>query len=139
MRTRVVVMAMALALTAPVAALANDGILLLAHNGTPEWNARVNDLVAKVDAQRPADVVFGLPAIAKPDAPTDREKQQIRVTIERNSALGRRILVVPVLLEGSRNPVVEQLLEGLSYEVTSGGIISDDRVAQAIAASAVSR
>jgi sirohydrochlorin ferrochelatase len=242
-------MAIALAVTAPVAALANDGILLLTHNGPPEWNASVKALVAKVDAQKPADVVFGLPtsssvapavdrlarrgitdviaipfflttpiapehlgghalpvriapaaatdpvfaglvlsrveaisrnpkdevlvlvgygaddagtpwrvdlgptaqrlkgmrqfatilSVAKPDNPTDREKQQIRLTLERNTAAGRRILVVPVLQgENGSNPMIERLLEGLSYDVAPGGIISDDRVAQAIAASALS-
>jgi sirohydrochlorin ferrochelatase len=39
---------------------AETGILLLAHGGSPEWNARVNELAAQVDKSRPTEVAFGM-------------------------------------------------------------------------------
>jgi len=44
------------------AASAEPGILLLAHGGGPEWNARVAELAAKVDRTRPTEVAFGMAA-----------------------------------------------------------------------------
>jgi sirohydrochlorin ferrochelatase len=41
-------------------ASADPGILLLAHGGSAEWNARVTELVAKVDRTRPTEVAFGM-------------------------------------------------------------------------------
>ena len=41
-------------------ASAETGILLLAHGGSAEWNGRVTDLVAQVNATRPAEVAFGM-------------------------------------------------------------------------------
>jgi sirohydrochlorin ferrochelatase len=61
MKTRLVVITVLLGLAIPRVALANQGILLLAQNGTPDWNAQVNDLAAKVNAQKPVEVAFGMP------------------------------------------------------------------------------
>ena len=41
-------------------ASADPGILLLAHGGSAEWNARVTELAAKVDRTRPTEVAFGM-------------------------------------------------------------------------------
>jgi sirohydrochlorin ferrochelatase len=244
MRIRIALMVMVCAIATPAVSVATDGVLVLAHNGTPEWNAQIKDLVAKVDAKKTAEVVFGVPtsssiapavdrlakrgvtnviavpffltvpiaaehvtghvipvkigsaplgdeifaqvvmsrkaseevlvlvgygsedlgtqwhldlgptarrlngmrrfstivSIARPDTATDREKQQIRVTLERNTSLGRRILVVPVLpTSGEADSTIEHLLEGFAYDTVPGGIISDDRVANRIADSSPSR
>jgi sirohydrochlorin ferrochelatase len=61
MKRRLVVITVLVGLAIPGVAFANRGILLLAHNGTPEWNAQVNDLAAKVNAQKPVEVAFGTP------------------------------------------------------------------------------
>ncbi len=39
---------------------ADPGILLLAHGGGPEWNARVTALAAEVNRTRPTEVAFGM-------------------------------------------------------------------------------
>jgi sirohydrochlorin ferrochelatase len=39
---------------------ADPGILLLAHGGSAEWNGRVTELAAKVNATRPTEVAFGM-------------------------------------------------------------------------------
>jgi CbiX len=51
-----------LALTVLVArpSYADPGIILLAHGGSAEWNARVTELVAQVDRSRPTEVAFGM-------------------------------------------------------------------------------
>jgi sirohydrochlorin ferrochelatase len=61
MNTRLVVITLLVGLVIPAITFANQGILLLAHNGTPDWNAQVNDLAAKVNARKPVEVAFGTP------------------------------------------------------------------------------
>jgi sirohydrochlorin cobaltochelatase len=39
---------------------AESGILLLAHGGSAEWNGRVTELAATVNATRPTEVAFGM-------------------------------------------------------------------------------
>jgi sirohydrochlorin ferrochelatase len=51
---------------------ADPGILLLAHGGTPEWNARVTELVANVDKSRPTEVAFGMATRANIQSAIDR-------------------------------------------------------------------
>ena len=41
-------------------AAADTGILLLAHGGNAEWNARVTELAGRVNATRPVEVAFGM-------------------------------------------------------------------------------
>ena len=60
MRGRIAVLAFIFGVLGPALAAASEGILLLAHNGTPEWTARVKELAAKVDSQKPIEVVFGI-------------------------------------------------------------------------------
>lgn len=54
------------------AAGAEEGILLLAHGGSPEWNARVNELAAKVNARQPTEVAFGMATRANIQSAIDR-------------------------------------------------------------------
>ena len=48
------------AMLAASPASAESGILLLAHGGNAEWNARVTELAATVDQRRPTEVAFGM-------------------------------------------------------------------------------
>ncbi len=48
------------------------GILLLAHGGRPEWNARVEELARAVDAGQPTEVAFGMATRANIQAAVDR-------------------------------------------------------------------
>ena len=72
MWTRAAVFAIVFALAASATALANTGILMLAHNGSPEWNAQISELKAKVDSRNPAEVAFGMPARSSIAAAVDR-------------------------------------------------------------------
>ena len=53
-------------------ALAEPGILLLAHGGSAEWNGLVTDLATKVNATRPTEIAFGMAARASIQSAADR-------------------------------------------------------------------
>src|SRR5688572_7190754 len=51
---------------------ADPGILLLAHGGSAEWNGRVMELAAKVNATRPTEVAFGMATRANIQSAIDK-------------------------------------------------------------------
>jgi sirohydrochlorin cobaltochelatase len=51
---------------------ADPGILLLAHGGSAEWNARVTDLAARLDRTKPTEVAFGMATRANIQAAINR-------------------------------------------------------------------
>lgn len=53
-------------------AFADPGVLLLAHGGTPEWNARVTALAAQVGRTHPTEIAFGMATRANIQAAIDR-------------------------------------------------------------------
>jgi hypothetical protein len=53
-------------------AYADSGVLLLAHGGSTEWNARVTELAAQVNKTRPTEVAFGMATRATMQAAIDR-------------------------------------------------------------------
>ena len=59
LKIRILPLVLFAVLVARIAA-AEPGILLLAHGGSTEWNARVTELAAKVDPTRPTEVAFGM-------------------------------------------------------------------------------
>ncbi len=61
-----------LATGAARASFAEPGILLLAHGGKPEWNARVTELAAQVDKRKPTEVAFGMATRANIQSAIDR-------------------------------------------------------------------
>ena len=72
MNCRIVFLFLLIALGAARVSYAESGILLLAHGGKPEWNARVTDLAARVDKQKPTEVAFGMATRANIQAAVDR-------------------------------------------------------------------
>jgi len=57
---------------AALPASADTGVLLLAHGGRAEWNARVTELAAQVDRQMPTETAFGMATRAAMQASIDR-------------------------------------------------------------------
>jgi sirohydrochlorin ferrochelatase len=49
-----------------------SGVLLLAHGGSAQWNARVTELAAHVDKTTPTEVAFGMATRANIQAAVDR-------------------------------------------------------------------
>src|SRR5688572_9715285 len=94
MRTRIAALAIVFAVAAPAVAVANQRVLVLAHNGTPEWNAKIKDLVAKVDAQKPAEIAFGVPT-----------RSMIAPAVERLAKRGvTDVIAVPFFLSAPISP-----------------------------------
>src|SRR5919108_2613623 len=71
-KIRKVLPLMLCALLAAGSASAEPGILLLAHGGNAEWNGRVTDLAATVNATRPTEVAFGMATRANIQAAVDK-------------------------------------------------------------------
>ena len=69
---RLVPALLVLAMSVAAPAAADPGILLLAHGGSPEWNARVAALAAQVDRTRPTEVAFGMATRANIQAAVNR-------------------------------------------------------------------
>ena len=74
---------------------AEAGLLLLAHGGKPEWNARVTELASRVDAAQPTEVAFGMATRAN-----------IQAAVDRLAARGvRRIVAVPLFVSSHSSVV----------------------------------
>jgi sirohydrochlorin cobaltochelatase len=72
MKLRIAFSFFLIAMGAARASYADSGILLLAHGGKPEWNARVTELAAQVDKRKPTEVAFGMATRANIQRAIDR-------------------------------------------------------------------
>jgi len=72
LKTCLLVVVVAFGIGVPRPSYAESGILLLAHGGSADWNARVSDLVAQVNSRKPAEVAFGMATRASIQAAIDR-------------------------------------------------------------------
>ncbi|HET9371127.1 MAG TPA: CbiX/SirB N-terminal domain-containing protein [Vicinamibacterales bacterium] len=84
-----------------------EGILLLAHGGGPEWNARVTTLAASLGASTPVEVAFGMATRAN-----------IQGAIDRLQARGVSSIVAVPLFVSSHSSVITstEYLLGLRAE-----------------------
>lgn len=84
------------------------GILLLAHGGKPEWNARVEELARTVAADQPTEVAFGMATRANIQAAIDR-------LVERKVS---RIVAVPLFVSSYSSVITStEYLLGLRTEM----------------------
>ena len=72
LKTRMILPLFALVMFVGRASSADPGILLLAHGGSAEWNARVTDLAAQADTRKPTEVAFGMASRTTIQAAIDR-------------------------------------------------------------------
>ena len=93
-RTRLLPPALVFLLLAPGVVEARQGILLLAHGGRGEWNRKVLDLAAQVDADRPVEVAFGM-----------ANKRTIQDAVDRLAARGVEGIVAVPLFVSSHSSV----------------------------------
>ena len=103
--------------------------------GTP-WAV---DLAASAQRLNGTRRFASILTIARPETSTEMEQQQIRLTLGRQVAAGRTILVVPVISANGSDSTIEQRLQGFSYQMARSGIMSDDRLVQWLAAQAAAR
>lgn len=72
LKTRMILPLFALVMSIGRVSYADPGILLLAHGGSAEWNARVTDLAAQANTRKPTEVAFGMATRATIQAAIDR-------------------------------------------------------------------
>ncbi|HEX6975283.1 MAG TPA: CbiX/SirB N-terminal domain-containing protein, partial [Vicinamibacterales bacterium] len=114
----------------PVLAFADRGILLLADDGTPEWNGQVSQLAAAVAKQTPTEVAFssatGLDAQPALDRLVQRGVSEIVVVPLFIGALPPDFIsqvksTVPLRISGTLNgdPVVSDIVLGRARAIST--------------------
>ena len=131
MKTRIGALAVFFAVLVPAIASASQGILVLAHDGTPDWTAQVKELAAKVDAQKPVEVVFGIPSRSSIASAVDRLAGRgatavVAVPFFITTAISPEDLTghtVPVRLgsAGAVDPVLAEIVLQRADEISPGG------------------
>jgi len=116
---------------------ADEAVILVAHGPVPDDdNRRWLDDMAQLAAQVRAAAPFGsvdFMTVRDDAGPAIREAatRDLRSKVERQRALGRRVLVVPHLLSfGGIEQGIRKRLEGLDYAMTAQALMPDDRIAQ---------
>ena len=75
LKTRIGLTLLALAtLSSGTSYAQQQGVLLLAHGGNPDWNAQVTNLAQSVDRTKPTEVAFGMATRANIQSAVDRLK-----------------------------------------------------------------
>jgi sirohydrochlorin ferrochelatase len=72
-----------------------EGILLLAHGGSSDWNQRVTALAATLDASQPTEVAFGMAS-----------RPAIQTAVDRLTARGVKSIVAVPLFISSHSSVI---------------------------------
>jgi sirohydrochlorin ferrochelatase len=112
---------------------ANEVIVLVSHRSTDGTDQRwVPDLAATAQQLNRMRRFAMIVTTALPPDQSEASAEdvaQLRRTLERQVALGRRILVVPVLTPyGGTEPAIEEQLQGLAHEVAKSALMPDDRL-----------
>jgi hypothetical protein len=127
---RIVVLALLLFAAGARTSYADPGILLLAHGGGAEWNARVTEVAASVDRTKPTEVAFGMATRAN-----------IQVAIDRLAARGVTEIVAVPLFVSSWSSVItstEYLLGQRAEAPAALAIFAKMNHAPPVAAAAIS-
>jgi CbiX protein len=112
---------------------AGEFLVLVSHRPTPGGDPRwVPDLAALAQQLNRTRRFAGVLTMAlRPDgseASAD-ERAQFRGVLERQIAMGRRIVVVPVLTSyGPTESAIEEQLQGVAHEVAKSALMPDDRL-----------
>jgi sirohydrochlorin ferrochelatase len=113
-----------------------EAVVLVAHGPSPEednrrWLEDMGALAALVKSGTSFDTIDYL--TVRDDAPAeirDAASAELRGIVERRTAEGRRVLVVPLLLSyGGIEKGIQKRLEGLEYTMSPQGLMPDDRLA----------
>jgi hypothetical protein len=115
----------------------NEAVILVAHGPVPDddnrkWLEDMAVLAEHVRAAAPfAAVEFMTVRDDAGPAIRDAATTALRETVQRQLALGRRVLVVPHLMSfGGIEQGLRKRLDGLDYVMTAQGLIPDGRVAE---------
>ena len=91
----------------PARTSAETGILLLAHSGTTEWNARLTQLAAQIAKQKPAELALGMGTRAAVQSAVDR--------LVNRGVTG--IVAVPLFGPSDSNVAPAEYLQGFSVPI----------------------
>jgi sirohydrochlorin ferrochelatase len=112
-----------------------EAVVLVAHGpvGAEEnakWIADLESLAGAV--RRTAPYASIVPLTVRDDAPPairDQATAELRAAVERETGLGRRVLIVPVLMSfGGIEAGIHKRLAGLDYVMADQGLMPDDRI-----------
>lgn len=113
----------------------NEVVVLVAHgpvrdDDNARWLRELEFVAARVKAAAPYAAVEYL--TVRDDAPKpirDAAAAELRGVVERHAGLGRRVLIVPMLLSfGGIEQGLRTRLDGLSYAMPDQGLMPDERI-----------
>lgn len=114
----------------------DEALVIVAHGPTGEednrrWLADMESLAARLTAtERFASLQY---LTVRDDAPKevrDAATEELRGIVGREASLGRRVLIVPLLISfGGIERGLRERLEGLDYTMADAGLMPDDRLA----------
>jgi sirohydrochlorin ferrochelatase len=113
----------------------NEAVILVAHGPTADavndqWLVNLRTVAAAVADRRPYASVDAL--TVRDDAPApirDAATRELRALVERRTAEGRRVLIVPVLLSyGGIEAGIRTRLDGLTYTMAPQALAPDSRL-----------
>ena len=122
----------------------NEAVIIVAHGPVPDadnqkWLDDMRVLAAQLDEATSFAVVEYL--TVRDDAPKpirDAAAAELRGRVEQQSAQGRRVLVVPLLLSyGGIEQGIRKRLEGLTYVMAERALMPDDRLIEWVRLAAV--
>ena len=125
---------------------AAEALVIVAHGPNEEednrkWLADMESLSRRVAAVETFASIDYL--TVRDDAPKpikDRATAELRGLVEKHTAAGRRVLIVPLLISfGGIEKGIRERLDGLRYEMASAGLMPDDRLATWVLAMAERR
>jgi sirohydrochlorin ferrochelatase len=113
-----------------------EALVLVAHGPVPEednraWLADMAVVAGRIRENMPFASVDWL--TVRDDAPApirDAATAELRAVVQRRTAEGRRLLVVPLVISfGGIEAGIRKRLEGLGYTMAEQGLMPDDRLA----------
>lgn len=112
---------------------ANEVVVLVSHRSTAGSDKRwVPDLAAaaqQLNRARRFAMVLRTTIPAEGSEASAEDVVQLRRVLERQIAMARRILVVPVLTSyGGTEAAIKEQLQGLAHEVAKSALLPDDRL-----------
>lgn len=115
---------------------AADALVIVAHGPNEDednrkWLADMRSLTARLVAQEKYQAVDYL--TVRDDAPKpvwEQARAELRGVVEKRTAEGRRVIVVPLLVSfGGIEKGLRERLDGLTYTMAASGLMPDDRLA----------
>lgn len=121
----------------------NEAVILVAHGPVPDEDNRrwLEDMAVLAEQIRGAAPYASVDYMTVRDdaGPAMREAatNDLRSRVEKQVAVGRRVLIVPHLMSfGGIEQGIRKRLEGLAYVMTAQALMPDDRIAEWVRASA---